>query len=149
MACQKKLRLATCESCTGGLVASLLTDVQGLSHAFDRGLIVYTPEAKSEMLGLSLARIENFGAVSQMIERDIAWATLRVSHADVAVAITGNAGKGRGVEDVGLVYVAAAHDQRGVVDQTLRLGDIGRTAIRNRAAFVALSLLYAMLRDQA
>src|SRR5688572_32689177 len=98
LACAKELMLATAESCTGGLLAALLTDVPGCSHAFERGFVVYTNDAKAQMLDLDLARIEQLGAVSKEIAIDMAHGALRRSEADVALSITGFAGPGKAGE---------------------------------------------------
>src|ERR1044072_7694455 len=77
LACDRELMLATAESCTGGLPAPLLTDVPGCSHAFERGFVVYTNEAKAQLLDIELERIEELGAVSKEIAIDMAHGALR------------------------------------------------------------------------
>src|SRR5690349_22947627 len=90
----RKVSLATAESCTGGLLAALLTDVRGCGHLFDRGFVTYSEQAKVEMLGVDRGRLDRFGAVSREIARDMAHGALNHSDADVAVSITGYAGPG-------------------------------------------------------
>src|SRR5512135_741068 len=96
-ASERGLRLATAESCTGGLLASLLTDIPGRSHAFERGFVTYTDEAKHEMLGVPRQVLEADGAVSEACARAMAEGVLACSKAQVAVSITGFAeGAGQG-----------------------------------------------------
>src|SRR3954463_48183 len=85
----RRVRLAAAESCTGGLLASLLTDIPGQSHAFERGFVTYTDEAKHEMLGVPKRILATEGAVAEAAARAMAEGALARSHADVAVSITG------------------------------------------------------------
>lgn len=93
---QRGLMLATAESCTGGLVAGAITDLNGASEVLDRGFVTYTNDAKIEMLGVSPQTIAQHGAVSEECAREMANGALRNSHADIAVSITGIAGPGGG-----------------------------------------------------
>lgn len=104
------LKVATAESCTGGLVAGALTDIAGSSDVFDRGFVTYSNEAKQEILGVPPATLTKHGAVSAETAAAMAQGTLARSRADVAVAVTGIAGPGGGSADkpVGLVHFAAA-----------------------------------------
>lgn len=138
----RRLRLATAESCTGGMLATLLTDFPGCSHAFDRGFVVYTDEAKHEVLGVPVAVLANDGAVSPRAARAMAEGALERSRAHLAVSITGFCEKGPGPDEpAGLVYFACA--QRG--GPTLRrreaFGDIGRARVRTASLRTALQLL--------
>src|SRR3954468_23950709 len=90
-ACERELMLATAESCTGGLLASLLTDIPGKSHAFERGFVTYTNEAKHEMLGVPSQVLEIDGPVSEICARAMAEGALAHSRAQLAVSITGYA----------------------------------------------------------
>ncbi|MCP5361594.1 MAG: CinA family protein [Hyphomicrobiales bacterium] len=103
-------KLATAESCTGGLVAGALTDVPGSSDVFDRGFVTYSNIAKQEMLGVPAALLEAHGAVSEEVARAMAEGALAQSEADMAVALTGIAGPDGGTEakPVGLVFIAVA-----------------------------------------
>src|SRR5207253_30195 len=83
------LMLATAESCTGGMLASLLTDVQGVAHAFDRGFVTYTEEAKNEMLGVPLDLIREKSAVSKEVAVAMAEGALENSRANIALSVTG------------------------------------------------------------
>ncbi|HZF46282.1 MAG TPA: nicotinamide-nucleotide amidohydrolase family protein, partial [Sphingomonadaceae bacterium] len=91
---QAAIGIATAESCTGGLLASLLTDIEGTSNAFDRGFVVYNNDAKCDLLGLSHKLVEDCGAVSEPVARAMAEGALRRSKARLAIAITGFAGPG-------------------------------------------------------
>lgn len=102
------LTLATAESCTGGLLSALLTEIEGVSHVFERGFVVYTDEAKQEVLDVAPATLERCGAVSAPCAAELAAGALAHSRADVAVSITGYAGGGGPGEDPGLVYFGLA-----------------------------------------
>jgi nicotinamide-nucleotide amidase len=139
----RDLMLATAESCTGGLLASLLTDMPGLSHTFERGFVVYTHQAKHEMLGVPMEILENEGAVSEPCARAMAEGALRRSRAGLAVSITGFTEGGPG-QPAGLVHFACAGASRPTRHQVERFGDIGRAQVRIRALETALK----MMRDQ-
>ena len=142
-ACERSLKLAAAESCTGGLLASLLTDIPGSSHAFERGFVTYTDEAKREMLGVPAQILERDGAVSEACARAMAEGALAYSHAQIAVSITGFAEGGPG-QPAGLVHLACARAGRPIRHLEQRYGDIGRAAVRLAALEAALRLL----RDQ-
>lgn len=137
-ACDAELRLATAESCTGGLLASLLTDVEGCSHAFERGFIVYTEEAKSELLGVAPGLIGSMGAVSEEVARAMAEGAIAHSRADIALAITGFAGKG---QEPGLVHFACARRNGPTAHHKAQFGNIGRGPIRVECLRVALRMM--------
>jgi nicotinamide-nucleotide amidase len=141
----QRLRIATAESCTGGLVSALLTEIPGSSAVVERGFVTYSNEAKSDMLGVSADVIARHGAVSEPVARAMAEGALTRSRADVAVAITGIAGPGGGTADkpVGLVHFAAAVRGGSTVHLERRYGDLGRTPVRARAVEDALALLEA------
>jgi nicotinamide-nucleotide amidase len=103
-------RLATAESCTGGLVAAAMTEIAGSSDWFDRGLVTYTNESKQELLGVRAATLAQFGAVSEQTVREMALGVLMHCNADVSIAISGIAGPGGGSADkpVGTVCLAWA-----------------------------------------
>src|SRR5690606_18281316 len=102
-----RLMLTTAESCTGGLPASLLTDIGGLSSTFERGFVTYSEAAKCEQLGVEPILIAKHGVVSAEVARAMAQGALAGSKADVAVAITGFAGAASKGDEVGLVHIAA------------------------------------------
>lgn len=140
-----RLMLATAESCTGGLIAALLTEVPGSSDVVERGFITYSNGAKCDLLGVPATLIGRYGAVSAEVAVAMASGALCNSAADVAVAVTGVAGPGGGTpsKPVGLVHLAAERRGRRGVTLDLRLGDIGRTAIRLETARRALGLIEA------
>jgi len=146
LACDRELMLATAESCTGGLLAALLTDVPGCSHAFERGFVVYTNEAKAQLLGIELERIEELGAVSKEIAIDMAHGALRRSEADVALSITGFAGPGKADEEEGLVHLACARRDGPTAHRCEHFGAIGRQGVRIASLEVALEMLEQALR---
>ena len=143
----KDLMLATAESCTGGLIAALLTDVPGASHNFDRGFVTYSNHAKHDMLGVAKAVLISSGAVSEPVARAMAQGVLTHSRADVAVAVTGVAGPGGGTpqKPVGLVHIAAARKGRAVLHEAHQFGDIGRDEVRFKSVEAALNLLRKLL----
>ena len=137
------LKLATAESCTGGLLAGLMTEVPGSSAVLERGFVTYSNEAKAEMLGVPPGLIASEGAVSEAVARAMAEGALLNSRADVAVAITGVAGPGGGTaaKPVGLVHFARARRGQATIAIEGRFGEIGRSAVRLAAIARALDLL--------
>lgn len=144
-ASKARVGIATAESCTGGLLASLLTDIEGASSGFDRGFVVYSKAAKCDLLGLSRGMIDDCGAVSEPVARAMAEGALRRSRARLAIGVTGFAGPGEPDDEPGLVHFAcAAHgvETRHVVRH---FGDIGRGATRVESLRVAIDMLADML----
>ena len=139
--------IATAESCTGGLVSALLTEIAGSSAVVDRGFVTYSNEAKQDLLGVPAAILAAHGAVSEPTARAMAEGALARSRAHVTVAITGVAGPGGGSAEkpVGLVHFGSA--RRGAETQTVekRFGDLGRTEVRRAALLCALDLLEGRL----
>ena len=140
---RRRLRIATAESCTGGLVAALLTEIPGSSDVVERGFVTYSNEAKQELLGVSEETLREHGAVSEPTARAMALGALKNSRADVAVSITGVAGPGGGsaAKPVGLVHFGCAGPGERVVTLERRFGDLGRGAVRRAALIEALALL--------
>jgi len=140
----KGLKLATAESCTGGLVAGLLTEIAGSSDVVERGFVTYSNEAKIECLGVSEAMISGFGAVSRETALAMATGALGHSRADVAIAITGVAGPGGGsaAKPVGLVHFGCARKGTSTVHKVKRFGAIGRDHVRLKSIRTALDLLF-------
>jgi nicotinamide-nucleotide amidase len=142
-ACRARgLRVATAESCTGGLIAGLLTAIAGSSDVVERGFVTYTNEAKHQMLGVPMALFESVGAVSEEVARAMAEGAVANSDADAAVSVTGIAGPGGGTETkpVGLVHMAAArkgHETRH--QRHVFAGD--RSEVRRQAVDAAVALL--------
>ncbi len=141
------LTLATAESCTGGWVAKVLTDVPGSSTCFKAGIVAYSNEVKERVLGVPADLILDHGAVSPQVAEAMATGGRRVARADIAVALTGVAGPSGGTpqKPVGLVYLAVAHaDSVGIVE--LRLSaDLGRAGIREAAVEQAIAAVAAVL----
>lgn len=136
--------VALAESCTGGLVCAALTDVPGSSAVLDRGFVTYSNEAKHESLGVSNDLIDAFGAVSIACAWAMAQGALRVSRADVAVAVSGIAGPDGGTElkPVGtVVFARAVRGSDELVAEERLLDGTNRAEIRYQAALVALELL--------
>ncbi|NWG45239.1 MAG: CinA family protein [Alphaproteobacteria bacterium] len=141
------LRIVTAESCTGGLVSGLLTEVAGSSAVFERGYVTYSNHAKVEALGVDVGTLKAHGAVSEPVVRAMAEGALLRSRADLSVALTGIAGPGGGSpgKPVGLVHLAAARRGGPTLARELRLGEIGRTEVRLRSVAEALALLRAQI----
>jgi nicotinamide-nucleotide amidase len=137
------LKIATAESCTGGLVAGLLTEIAGSSAVLERGFVTYSNEAKRELLDVPAATLEAHGAVSEATAQAMARGALAHSRAEVAVSITGVAGPGGGTAEkpVGLVHFACARPRATVVAVERRFGDLGRSGIRIASVEQALELL--------
>lgn len=140
-ACKAKLSLATAESCTGGMLASLLTDVEGVSSAFERGFVVYSKDAKCELLHIARETVERCNAVSRAVAVAMAEGALAASHADIALAITGFAGPGGPDDEPGLVHFACARAGRTTRHREEHFGDIGRGPTRIACMRVALQMI--------
>lgn len=143
-------RLATAESCTGGLIAAALTGLAGSSDVFERGYVTYSNEAKSESLGVPPELIAAVGAVSEAVAASMAAGALARSYADVAVSVTGIAGPGGGtpLKPVGLVWFGIAARGGAVrTDRQVFQGD--RDSVRAQAVLHALLLTREMLEETA
>jgi nicotinamide-nucleotide amidase len=142
----QSLKIATAESCTGGLIAGLLTEIPGSSDVMDRGFVTYSDQAKEEMLGVPGAMIRQHGAVSEAVARAMAEGAIRNSTAQLSVAVTGIAGPGGGTDEkpVGLVHIAAARAGEATLYRECRFGDIGRSEIRLKSVETALQLLQSL-----
>lgn len=139
--------LATAESCTGGLIAKLVTDVAGSSEWFERGLVTYSNRAKTELLGVSPALLDAHGAVSRECALAMARGLLVMTPASDAIAVTGIAGPGGGTKQkpVGLVFIAWARRGGRVEAKEFRFKG-SRTAIRAKTAEAALAGLVRRLK---
>ena len=145
------LRVATAESCTGGLVAGALTDIAGSSDVVECGFVVYSNEAKQTMLGVPASTLDRHGAVSRETAAAMAAGALKHSRADIAVSITGIAGPGGGTKQkpVGLVHFAAiSRDGRRLARRRL-YGKIGRRRVRERSVAEAIALLRLLAQERA
>jgi len=142
--CRKQgLKVATAESCTGGLVVAALTEIPGSSDVVDRGFVTYSNAAKEAMLGVPSVMLEEHGAVSAETAQAMAHGALTRSKADLSVAITGIAGPGGGKpgKPVGLVHFAAAARDGRHVHRAKRFGNIGRRKVRLKSVAEALAML--------
>ena len=138
--------LAVAESCTGGWVAKCLTDLAGSSAWFERGFVTYTNAAKREMLGVSAATLDEHGAVSEAVVREMAQGVLANSPADIAVAISGIAGPGGGTPDKPVGTVCFAWAVRDGLEEVVTCRfDGDRDAVRRHAVQHALARLLDLL----
>ena len=135
--------VATAESCTGGLLAALITAIPGSSDVFERGFVTYSNAAKIESLGVESRILEQFGAVSSETARQMAIGTLIHSTANIALSITGIAGPGGGTPEkpVGLVHFGVARRDGAIITIEKRFGDLGRDAVRFASVAMAVELL--------
>lgn len=133
------LKLVTAESCTGGMIAEWVTRIPGSSDWFERSLVTYSNESKEELLGVSKATLDKYGAVSEETAAEMAMGALNASHADIAVAVTGIAGPDGGTraKPVGTVCLAWAVQGGYVYSVRVQL-DGDRQAIRRQSAALAL-----------
>jgi nicotinamide-nucleotide amidase len=145
----KGLTVATAESCTGGLVAGALTEIAGSSTVVDRGFVTYSNEAKQQMLGVPVATLRDYGAVSRQTAEAMARGVLQKSKADLAVSVTGIAGPGGGSPEkpVGLVHFAATSRDGTSMHAAKRYGDIGRSAVREKSVLQALAMLKTLTEE--
>jgi nicotinamide-nucleotide amidase len=142
--CRSKGLMAACaESCTGGLLSGLLTEIAGSSAVLERGFVVYSNEAKQALLGGDAEILRTHGAVSAETARAMAAGALARSRAHIAVSITGIAGPDGGTlqKPVGLVHFACATAGGAIEATERRYGDLGRSAVRLAAVETALDLL--------
>lgn len=143
------VKIATAESCTGGLVAACLTEIAGSSAVVDAGFVTYSNEAKRDLLGVPGDLIADCGAVSEPVARAMAEGALDHSNADISVSITGVAGPGGGtpMKPVGLVHFATARRGGRILHDSHKFGDIGRSEVRMRSLEVALDMLLARIEE--
>lgn len=135
---ERDYKVATAESCTGGYLASILTDIEGVSNRFDRGFVTYSPEAKCDLLSIEATVIDRCGVVSREVAEAMAHGALHRSDAQLAAAITGYAGAG---SEPGLVYISVAGPGPAVRTRECHFGDVGRDAVREATVHAALDLL--------
>lgn len=142
--------VATAESCTGGMIASALTDVPGSSALLDRGFVTYSNEAKAEMLGVSMDDIERHGAVSETVATSMAEGALAHSNADMAIAVTGVAGPDGGTDakPIGLVWFACASAWAPTLATSCQFDDNGRAYIRHHTVLYALEIMLDTLEGR-
>jgi len=140
------LRIATAESCTGGMVAVALTEVAGSSDVFDRGFVTYSNAAKIAMLGVNPETLADHGAVSEAVAAEMADGAMARSNAGLTVAITGIAGPGGSeFKPEGRVCFALAYTGNRTKVETVEFGTLGRAKVRAAATLHALEMLRAAL----
>ncbi len=147
---RKKLRIATAESCTGGLIAATLTEIPGSSDVVERGFVTYSNAAKQTMLDVPAAVLGQFGEVSRETAEAMATGALANSMAELAVSVTGIAGPGGATpgKPVGLVHFAAASKRGSLVHREKRFGEIGRSQVRHASVVEALDMLRVLAEAQ-
>jgi nicotinamide-nucleotide amidase len=147
LAKEKGVRIAVAESCTGGLISKLFTDIPGSSDYFDRGIVTYSNDSKTDLLGIPAEMIEEHGAVSEEVAAAMAQGMLQRSAADLTASVTGIAGPGGGTEEkpVGLVYIGIADEKRLEVRRFRFLFE--RDLNRKRTAMTVLKLLYDRIKN--
>ncbi|HEU5285176.1 MAG TPA: CinA family protein [Sphingomicrobium sp.] len=139
--CDRGLTIATAESCTGGMLAALLTDIEGAGHGFERGFVAYTKQAKADLLGIDPGLLDRNDAVSEAVARAIAEGALDRSSADIAIGVTGFAGPaGDGCEE-GLVHFALARRGRPTRHRVEHFGPAGRGPVRVQSLRAMLEML--------
>ena len=146
LACDREMPLITAESCTGGLLSALLTDVPGRSHIFERGFVAYSDDAKCDLLSVDRAQIERCGAVSREVAVAMARGALQRSGHGIGVAITGFAGPGGEGDEEGLVHFACGPFNGEIAHREEHFGAIGRDGVRIAALAVALDMMDNALR---
>ena len=136
------LRLATAESCTGGLIAGCMTEITGASNVLERGFVTYSNESKTALLGVSKELLETMGAVSEEVASTMAEGAIEAAGVDLSIAVTGVAGPGGGTKEkpVGLVHMAAAAQGTSTLHER-HLFEGGRTEVRMQAVRAAIELL--------
>lgn len=139
---RRKILVATAESCTGGMIISLLTDIPGSSSMVDRGFVTYSNEAKMEMIGVSQATLDAHGAVSEQTAREMAAGALAHSRAGITLAVTGIAGPDGGSTEkpVGQVWFGLAISGKPVIAEKRQFDNRGRDYIRRETVRHALEM---------
>jgi nicotinamide-nucleotide amidase len=145
--CGAGLTIATAESCTGGMLAALLTDIEGAGHGFDRGFVTYTMDAKAELLGIDRDLLDRNEAVSEVVSRAMAEGALGRSYAEIAIAVTGFAGPAGPDHEEGLVHFALARRGKATSHRVEHFGAIGRGAVRVNSLKAMLEMLEQALQE--
>jgi len=145
--CDRELRIATAESCTGGMLAALLTDIEGASHGFERGFVVYTEQSKSELLGIDPQLLKDNEAVSDVVACAMAKGALARSRADIALAVTGFAGPAGPGHEEGLVHFALVAREDKTRHRVEHFGPVGRGEIRLKSLKVLMEMLEQALEQ--
>ena len=143
--CDKGLAVATAESCTGGMLAALLTDIEGAGHGFDRGFVTYSEQAKTDLLGIDPELLRHNEAVSEAVARAMAEGALARSKATIALGVTGFAGPAGADHEEGLVHFALAVRAKPTNHRVEHFGSIGRGPVRVKSLRVLLEMLESAL----
>lgn len=145
----KGLKIATAESCTGGLIAGALTGIPGSSDVVDRGFVTYSNEAKQQMLEVSAVTLDKFGAVSSATAKEMAYGALINSLADITISVTGVAGPGGGTAEkpVGTVWFGLTTQGAVPVAECVQFGDVDRNSVRTGSVHHALYMLHTAIKD--
>jgi nicotinamide-nucleotide amidase len=146
--CDQGLTIATAESCTGGMLAALLTDIEGAGHGFERGFVAYTKDAKAELLGIPREVVDRNDAVSEIVARAMAEGALRRSHADLAFGVTGFAGPAGPGQEEGLVHFALARRGASTRHRVEHFGAKGRGVVRVKSLKAMLEMLEQALEQE-
>lgn len=144
---RREWSIATAESCTGGLLASLLTDMEGLSGSFDRGFVTYATESKTQVLGIDPILIARHGVVSREVAMAMAKGALENSDAKISAGITGFAGPASADDEAGLVHLAVRATDGTAIHRECHFGQRDRDSVRLLAAEASLDMLLAVLED--
>lgn len=144
--CGRNLMVATAESCTGGMLAALLTDIEGAGHGFDRGFVTYEARAKQDLLGIPAEMTDRNQAVTSAVARAMAEGALQNSNADIALSVTGFAGPTRQGEE-GLVHFGCARRGKPTLLREEHFGAIGRGPVRIKTVQTLLEMLEEALNE--
>ena len=145
--CDRDLKVATAESCTGGMLAALLTDIEGAGHGFERGFVTYTKQSKAELLGIDPQLLERNDAVSEPVARAMAECALNRSKADIAIGVTGFAGPAGDACEEGLVHFALARRGGATRHRVEHFGAKGRGPVRVDSLKAMLEMLEQALEE--
>jgi nicotinamide-nucleotide amidase len=146
--CDRGLKIASAESCTGGMFAALMTDIEGCGHGFDRGFVTYSKDAKRELLRIDTHVLDRNDAVSEPVARAMAEGALHRSEADIAIGVTGFAGPGAPGQEEGLVHFAVARRERPTIHREEHFGAAGRGPVRVKSLKVMLEMLEQALGEE-
>jgi len=146
--CDANLTVAAAESCTGGMLAALLTDIEDAGHGFERGFVTYSKESKAELLGIEPSLLDVNDAVSEVVARAMAEGALKRSRADIALSVTGFAGPAAPGTEEGLVHFARARRGHRTVHREEHFGPKGRGIIRVKSLKVLLEMLEQALEQE-
>ena len=145
--CDREWTVATAESCTGGMLAALLTDIEGAGHGFDRGFVTYSKESKTELLGIDPKLLEENEAVSEAVARAMAEGALHRSSAKLALGVTGFAGPAGDHHEEGLVHMALARRDGPTLHRVEHFGPAGRGPVRIKTLRCMLEMIEESLDE--